>query len=204
MWPGNEHVGRYGKTGQMIEWDRSGGDVDRMFDLPSESDSVEKGSVEEREGGLSKSIDELDEEIKKAKGLSAAIAEGIQKNRRIFVRISSQHIRPILRHALERLGFRHLSTITGVDLGSEVQVIYHLADGGLILSLIVPLEPVVLVLPTITDLVPGATLYEREIHDLFGVKFEGHTNLSRLILPDNWPPQSYPLRRKWGEEKKTK
>jgi NADH:ubiquinone oxidoreductase subunit C len=49
--------------------------------------------------------------------------------------------------------------------------------------------------PTITDVIHGALLYEREIHDLFGVKFEGHPNLEPLILPDDWPKDVYPLRR---------
>jgi len=51
------------------------------------------------------------------------------------------------------------------------------------------------VIPTITDIIPGALLYEREIHDLFGVKFEGHPNLEPLILPDDWPADNYPLRK---------
>ena len=47
--------------------------------------------------------------------------------------------------------------------------------------------------PSITSLVPGANWYEREVFDLFGVEFQGHPNLQRIMLPDDW--QGHPLRR---------
>jgi NADH:ubiquinone oxidoreductase subunit C len=47
--------------------------------------------------------------------------------------------------------------------------------------------------PSITSLVPGANWYERELFDLFGIRFEGHPKLVRIMLPDDW--QGYPLRR---------
>jgi Ni,Fe-hydrogenase III component G len=49
--------------------------------------------------------------------------------------------------------------------------------------------------PTITDLILGAVLYEREVHDMVGVTFEGHPDLSPLILPEGWPEGVYPLRK---------
>ncbi len=55
-------------------------------------------------------------------------------------------------------------------------------------------------LPTIVSIVPGAELYEREIHDMLGVIFEGHPDLSPLILPEKWPNGLYPLRKEWKVE----
>jgi len=49
-------------------------------------------------------------------------------------------------------------------------------------------------------LVPGAILYEREVHDLLGVVFDGHPDLSRLILPEDWPEDVYPLRKEYSPE----
>ena len=48
-------------------------------------------------------------------------------------------------------------------------------------------------LPSVTPLFAGAHNYEREAFDLFGVVFEGHPALSRILLPDGW--QGHPLRR---------
>jgi NADH-quinone oxidoreductase subunit C len=56
------------------------------------------------------------------------------------------------------------------------------------------------VLPTITSIIPGAILYEREVHELLGVVFSGHPNLSPLILPEDWPDGVYPLRKEWTHE----
>jgi NADH-quinone oxidoreductase subunit C len=52
-------------------------------------------------------------------------------------------------------------------------------------------------LPTIVPMIPGAELYEREVYEMFGVIFEGHPDLTHLILPDGWPENVYPMRKEW-------
>jgi NADH-quinone oxidoreductase subunit C len=47
--------------------------------------------------------------------------------------------------------------------------------------------------PSLTPSVPGADWYEREAFDLFGIQFQGHPNLTRIMLPEDW--QGHPLRR---------
>ena len=47
--------------------------------------------------------------------------------------------------------------------------------------------------PSLTPTVPGANWYERELYDLFGIHFEGHPELRRIMLPDDW--RGHPLRR---------
>jgi len=56
-------------------------------------------------------------------------------------------------------------------------------------------------LQSLVDLIPGAAIYEREVHDLFGVEFEGNPDLSPLLLPDGWPEGVYPLRKWWSTER---
>jgi Ni,Fe-hydrogenase III component G len=51
------------------------------------------------------------------------------------------------------------------------------------------------VIDTITPIIPGAILYEREIQDLLGLKVKDHPDPRRLVLPDDWEEGVYPLRK---------
>jgi NADH:ubiquinone oxidoreductase subunit C len=85
-------------------------------------------------------------------------------------------------------GLHHLSAITALGRGVELEVLYHLwLDGGLTLCVRCPRERPVL--PTLTALLPAADWYEREVHDMLGIHFDGHPNLKPLVLPDDWEEQ---------------
>ena len=98
----------------------------------------------------------------------------------------------------DRLYFDMLSSITGIDNGPEVntmEVIYNLYSIPFDLHLMVKIKfdretPLV---PTVSDIWKTANWHEREIFDLLGIRFEGHPDLRRILLPSDWG--GHPLRK---------
>jgi len=95
----------------------------------------------------------------------------------------------------------YLSAITAVDWRDRVEMLYHCygwdyveTPGCLVIRADLPPEPNPLC-PSLTAVWTGAELQEREIYDLFGVKFIGHPDLRRILLDDNFP--GHPLRKDW-------
>jgi NADH-quinone oxidoreductase subunit C len=52
------------------------------------------------------------------------------------------------------------------------------------------------VVPTLFDLYPGTEAMEREAYDLLGVVFDGHPDMTRILLPEDW--EGHPLRKDYG------
>ena len=71
---------------------------------------------------------------------------------------------------------------------SEFSVVYHLMSfsGNCDFRVKVPLFDADLNIPSVLGLWPAANWYEREAWDMFGINFEGHPNLSRIVLPPTW------------------
>jgi NADH:ubiquinone oxidoreductase subunit C len=88
----------------------------------------------------------------------------------------------------EKLGVRHLSTITGQDLGDGIGLDYQFAEPHHIIAIRTVVPKTSLKIATCTPAIPGAILYEMEIHDMFGVTFQGNPWMDRkLLLPENYP-----------------
>ena len=93
--------------------------------------------------------------------------------------------------------------ITGIDLGGQIGLLYHMRTSDKIVTVRTEVPKENARIATITDLLPGANFHEREVFDLLGVVFEGHPNLKRIVLSERWPDNIFPLRKdvKIGEVK---
>jgi len=119
----------------------------------------------------------------------------IQNEHRLFIKISPKDLKEAVKLLVEDEEFTHIIMISGIDVGKDVEVIYHLSFGRSVLSLNIMVPKDNPTLSSIIDILPGASIYEREVHDLLGVSFEGNPDLTPLLLPDKWPSDVYPLRR---------
>ncbi len=92
-----------------------------------------------------------------------------------------------------------LSNETGVDYKDRIEVVYHLFSykhrHSCVLKVKLPREnPVV---ATVEGIWSAANWMEREIFDLLGVTFEGHSDMRRILMPEDWP--GHPLRKDFVE-----
>ena len=90
-------------------------------------------------------------------------------------------------------GLYHLSTITALDLGDAIELLYHFWKGKSFVTVKTTMPKDRLVVDSVSGTLASATLYEAEIQDLFGVKFEGNPYAGRrLLLPDDYPADAPP------------
>jgi Ni,Fe-hydrogenase III large subunit/NADH:ubiquinone oxidoreductase subunit C len=118
--------------------------------------------------------------------------------RRVYIRVRPEDHRRVIQTLLRAFPETVISTITGVDVGEEIEINYHLWCGRAEVTIRTSVPKRKPEIETITDMIPGASFYECEVHDLLGVRFINHLALSRLLLPDGWPEESYPLRKDWN------
>ncbi len=110
----------------------------------------------------------------------------------------------ILMHKLKDtsdINFDYLFCVTGMDWGEALGVIYHLRStvhGHEIVVKVETTDRASAKIDTVCDIWRTAEFHEREIHDLFGIKFNNHPNMQVLILPENW--KGFPLRKDYEDE----
>ncbi|MFZ0582335.1 MAG: NADH-quinone oxidoreductase subunit C [Candidatus Acidiferrales bacterium] len=126
-----------------------------------------------------------------------AIREASLDRKQAIVLIAAEQLREISRHCRDEEKFDMLVDLTAVDWpkrekrfdivlnlysfekNERLRLKAHAADG----------EPV----PSVCEVWPAANWLERECYDMFGIVFEGHPDLKRILMPDEW--QGYPLRK---------
>jgi NADH-quinone oxidoreductase subunit C len=140
-----------------------------------------------------------------AEGLTSAVEQVVVHRGEITFHLRADDLVAVARHLRddERLRFELCSGVSGVhypaDTGRELHAVYHLLsmthNRRIRLEVAVPdADPRV---PSLVAVYPTVDWHERETWDMFGIVFDGHPALTRILMPDDWPghPQrkDYPL-----------
>jgi NADH-quinone oxidoreductase subunit C len=134
--------------------------------------------------------------------LPAALLDAKFDRGELTLKIAGEHIRATAT-LVQKAGYNFLEDVTCVDYypgEPRFQVIYHIVSHSLKarLRLAVPIESIDLEIDSIVPVWPSADFYEREVFDLFGIRFSGHPNLRRIMMPDEW--EGHPLRKDYPVE----
>ena len=136
------------------------------------------------------------EEVKNAMERFGTV-EQVRFNR-IKVKTVPEKVREALFHAQVLLACDRLIQISALDNGLSFELIYHLTGPHrMVLAIAIELPREKPEMHTISDVLPSAGIYERQIYDLLGIVFTGHPNLKRIILNEDWPQDEFPLRKDW-------
>jgi membrane-bound hydrogenase subunit beta len=119
----------------------------------------------------------------------------------IWMKIDKSVFKDAVNHLATLQKYPHLAVASGNDLGKTIELIYHfsiyydipLAEISLNLSVEVPKSKPEL--ETITDIIPGALITEREKQEMLGVKIIGIPDTRRVFIPDDFPKDIYPWRK---------
>ena len=111
------------------------------------------------------------------------------------IKTKLEFIKKTIKAILQEEPTAAISAITGLDLGEDIGIMYHMRLRQVLITIVTEVPKKKPIIQSITDLIPGANFHEREVTDLLGVKFEGHPSPGRLVLPEDWPVDLYPLRK---------
>ena len=123
--------------------------------------------------------------------------------RRVWLTADPAGVRQVFSLAKAEWPDIHLSTISGMDNGEAMEIIYHFVLDKVLVNMKVRVDREHPEVQTISDVIPAADSYERELHDLLGVEFAGRASTPRLVLPDEWEDGVCPLRKERKEDEKS-
>ena len=133
-----------------------------------------------------------------ARRINAELPGSVVESHNGDVRIQRSSILNVARFLkdTEGLEFSFLSSITAVDYVEHFELVYHLTSLKFNQSIVLKANCYgrdELSAPSVSGVWRGADFQEREIWDLFGIRFEGHPNLKRILLWEGFP--GHPLRK---------
>lgn len=116
------------------------------------------------------------------------------------VRVSRDRIVDVCRFLKDKQGFAYLADLGGSDRFTEedrFEVVYNLVNitDARRIRIKVWVDEDALTVPTVTEVYPAANWNEREAFDMFGISFDGHPDMRRMFMPEDF--EYYPLRKEF-------
>lgn len=125
--------------------------------------------------------------------------EHVVQNGEPWVIVPAERLVPVITTLRDEFEFDFLSCLTASDYYPELEPRFHIVyqvysnHHNKRLGLRVPVNGKNLVVPTIEGIYAVANWHEREVFDMFGITFSGHSDMRRIIMPHDW--EGYPLRK---------
>lgn len=117
--------------------------------------------------------------------------------RRVFAKLPRENVLEVCKYIQHNLTFEHCSTVIGVDYVDHLTVVYHLTNyyTGVMIELSTDLPVDDPHVESVTCVWEGANWHERETWELFGIVFDNHPRLERLLTPKTY--EFHPFRKSY-------
>ena len=132
---------------------------------------------------------ELAEKIKEKFGYECQVTDSVK------LTVANKDWKPVAEF-LKSMGLDYFSFLTAVDRKEKMTVLARFENleekiGVQIFCELLPAEK----LPSLSEVYAGADWMEREVYDMFGIEFQGHPNLKRILMPEDY--QGFPLKKEF-------
>ena len=119
------------------------------------------------------------------------------EERRVYATVTKGFVFEVCKYIHDNLTFEHITSIMGNDMVDRMEVIYHISNyfNGVIIELTAELPLDDLHVASTESIWVGGSWHERETYELFGIIFDGHSKLERLLTPDTY--EFYPFRKSY-------
>ncbi|MCS7136044.1 MAG: NADH-quinone oxidoreductase subunit C [Nitrososphaerota archaeon] len=155
---------------------------------------------------LEKTLVKLIDDLKKKFG-DKILEVNLEPKKVVKVLVAPECVKEVAQHLKSEWKMDYIKGVTGVDLSrlpgnarEELEVIYHVGSlssevlKSVTLSLSTKVSISNPVISSLTSVWRGAEMHEREAYEMLGIRFEGHPDLRRLLLPEFWSDKP-PLRK---------